>query len=230
MILYDVNKNECEYSLDKTIYLLNYNYKLYECDDKILKLYQKNLSPEYKMNYELFETLKSIDNPSLIKLDKLFISKNIINKIYSIGYTFNKIDVNKLKLIDYSLENLYKNISYLLDLVNELNKRNILIKDIKYSDVLVLENRIIIISPDKWEIRKEYKNINKKNKLEILNLLKSIIETELKENHSDYNSFINFYKYLLKPTFEKDNTLEELNIMSNKTYSLKSLLLNQKTL
>lgn len=180
----------------------NFNYafsqgdcaRVYKKDDIIFKKYYSNLK-NGRISYDIFEMLKSIDNPHLLSLlDTFYIKDEVIdyerfkNDIRSFiidAYTYKFVGEDNIDILtmptDYTLDNL----SEIEKLIEHLTSLHIQVLDLKRDNSLLTNDRIILIDPDlfnKCDIAMD--NLKAHNNIMLMILFKSIFLLSLSGDKS----------------------------------------------
>ena len=187
MVFY--NNNLDEYNLcEDSLKYINKGYcgSVYKIDgtDKILKTYNDETVSYYRINNEMFETIKALNNSHIMKIyDILYKNKeaDIIEAYIGEYIKSDNVDV-MLKETDYLLEN----IKEVEDLSQKLNEHNILLDDMTYNNVILTDSKIVLIDMDSWKNIKSSKEETKRiNKMEVLVLFKRIIQSTIAKQKYD---------------------------------------------
>ena len=144
---------------------------IYKKNNIVLKQYCYYCRPIFKIDEDLFYILKDIDNKNFVKLYKLKKSHDTIE-----GYTCEYLEPADIKIV-------YKDRYYTLDNINDLSKLverlsylGILINDAIASNVIMQNNRIVIIDPDSYNVMysMSYDELLLRNKKELLKYIKDL--------------------------------------------------------
>ena len=137
--------------------------------DIILKEYFSRVSPEWRISLDLFDILKTIDNPHFIKLFDVYtelkffdVLKAIVNssKFYVDAYTAKYYADNSVNVLWESKDYLLDNFRELELLFEIFSKNKIRTCDVKLSNSIVGKDGIVIIDPDFFVITDMGKELN----------------------------------------------------------------------
>lgn len=176
-------------------YKKNDNMKFLDCreyakvlynNEIIFKKYYSQTINEYRIKQEMFDLLKSINNPHLIELYDIYCNFNLLELVSNkIGLIPFYIDAYTAKYYPDALVNvLYENKDYILDNFRELEKlfeiftdNMICTDDIKRDNtILGGKENITIIDHDLFYRVKESKDyVSTINKKKLLKLFRSIL-------------------------------------------------------
>ena len=133
-------------------------------DNLAIKRYYEDRYPKYfgRINKDVFETLKEIDNNAFIDLHDCFSKHALIDhhrEEVVTGYTYSLVNsVDKLMIdmpMDYTLRTLYK---FRL-LLESLNGNHLVVRDAHATNVVKAEDNLVIIDPDAYYFDdKDYKD------------------------------------------------------------------------
>lgn len=151
----------------------------------IFKEYFNYTNSYCRLNSEMFDILKTIDNEHFIKLYEIYSNMTLVelfkykkNELsfmtdaYTAKYYVDDSTNVLCEHIDYILDN-FKELEILFDIFSE---NAIRANDIKRSNAIINSDSIIIIDPDTFSISQlSKKNIKILNKVKLLNLLRSIL-------------------------------------------------------
>lgn len=187
MVFYNNNLDEYNLCEDSLKYINKGNCgSVYKIDgtDKILKTYNDETVSYYRINNEMFETIKDLNNSHIMKIyDILYKNKeaDIIEAYIGEYIKSDNVDI-MLKETDYLLEN----IKEVEDLSQKLNEHNILLDDMTYNNVILTDSKIVLIDMDSWKNIKSSKEETKRiNKMEVLVLFKRIIQSTIVKQKYD---------------------------------------------
>ena len=170
--------------------------------DIIFKKYYPQTLNDCRLSVEMFDILKTIDNPHFIELLDIYHDYNFIEKLKSIigllpfsvdaytakYYSDNSIDV-LLEPKDYILEN-FRELELLISIFNE---NGICVRDLKRANTIIGKQGIVVIDPDLFYISSSsVEEISKLNRNWLLGLLRDIVYHSLlnKANCKENTNFL----------------------------------------
>lgn len=185
--------------------------ELYLQDDKrtLFKRYSTNMSANgallgfygQTISYQIFEGLKEIDNPHLVKLKERYYS--IFKDVDQIrenpetcdifGYTREYVRKEKIRLLREKKDFLLSNISGLQGLADHLTQQGIIMEFDSGSDAKMGPNGVIITNPDHFTFNEDrdfpYKPEELKvlNRWEVLYLIGELAKTEYSDLLFNYD-------------------------------------------
>jgi len=172
---------------------------IYRNDDIVFKQYYSNTSYSMRLNSDMFDLLKQIDEPHFIKLFDIYSKLNYLvmlkNKIVLSNF---KVDGYTAKYyVDNTIDVLYENKDYMLENFYELEKlfnifsdNRIITTDVRRENVVIGKNNIVVIDPDLFYFTNIINSkIELKNKEKLLKLFRSIL-VDAVSNFPLYNKYI----------------------------------------
>lgn len=174
-----------------------------ENNTQVLKKYKDPLQQtKWKIDYELFEILKHINNFHFIHLleryyDYMKYSEDSINCIkewpeWSLidAYTYDYVEEDKIDLLTMPIDYLLTNLDEMEKLFFSFAKEGITVGDLTANNVVLNQNGIVIIDPDGFSIRTirmedDYSRVLKVNREWLCDLFRSL----LNQNHSYEKTF-----------------------------------------
>ncbi len=189
-------------------------------NEMIFKEYYSQTTNEYRIKQEIFDLLKSINNPHLMELYDTYCNFNLLELVSNkIGLIPFYIDAYTAKYYpDASVNILYENKDYILDNFRELEKlfeiftdNMICTDDIKRDNTILGKENITIIDPDLFYRVKESKDyVSTTNKKKLLKLFRSILSNYARkeENCGKLISYIDTEIVNLDITSSTDVTCE----------------------
>ncbi len=183
----------------------------------ILKEYYPSTPPSQRLSTKMFDLLKEIDHPHLVKLLEIYHYCDLEQLVKSmLGIMPFIADAYTAKFYSEDKENiLHRHKDYLLDNLRELELlfqlftiNQICTNDVKRANTILTEESIVIIDPDLFlfsqDSQKELSILNKKN---LLYLLKDICLKSLKGvSLRDYQKISAFLSNELATTFVDEDT------------------------
>ena len=166
---------------------------IYKKNDIIFKKYYYYTEPRYLITEDLFDTLKEIDSPNLLKLIKLIKNHDIIE-----GYTYKYIPRDEINIVQEERYYTLDNVSDLLKLIEKFSYLRVLINDALSFNIITQKDRLVIIDPDSFNInyKKTYEEALIYNKKQLLEYIKSLylncFETKQREYYDTINKLFDF--------------------------------------
>ena len=165
--------------------------EVYLYDEFVLKKYFEDTSMFSRLKAKEFDILKDIDSPNFIKLYEIY-QKLTIRELEIYNDTKLGFSVDAYTSRYYKGDNtntLTKPVEYLLQNIRELDKlfdtfsdNSIIVADMKYGNVIINENHIILVDPDTFNYVGDTYNIDtlkELNKEQLINLIKSILTCQV---------------------------------------------------
>lgn len=163
-------------------------------DGKTLKKYFKNIDIQDRLDKDMFEFLKSVDDIHFMKLKNYKLCKLIdfemdrqVDGIKEYTYEYVKKYETK-KIIDLE-DYLMTNFKELENLAETLASYGVMMYDTASQNSIITKDNIVIIDPDYFVFCTDRERTFRHNKIEILNLFIDLISENY---HVNYNE-----KYLL---------------------------------
>lgn len=221
MIYYTKDKKELVISDD--IFYKNMNHgkcgTIYKLNDNLcLKRYDRGIYFNHcLLNTNIYEVLNKIKSDNLVDI-KMALYKNkddqYISDAYLLAYYEEKYDefleIPSDYLI-YNLENIFK-------LIKEISTYEIRLFDLKRENIILTENNIVLIDPDRWyyDFTSNTKEIEKLNINNIMAMFNEITKESLQENYFDFLVENNLYNYIISGklfplTSNKDKAIKVLS-------------------
>ena len=131
----------------KDNYILLRNYvgcaNIYK-KDNILKIYPPFIPDKFRIEEDIFNILKTINDNHFIKLEDYYKDNNKM-----IAYTAKYIEnINDFNIFNYDKELIKYNLIELKKLILLFTKLNIMIEDVCYRNYLLHKDKLVIIDPD----------------------------------------------------------------------------------
>jgi hypothetical protein len=165
-----------------------------------------------RIKREVFESLKDINHPNFIKLRDLY---HIDDKV--MGYSYDYVKSSDNLMIDMPIEYTYQNLYQLKSLLNELNKRKILIDDENYNNVIVGNDSLVIIDPDMYRIHNSEDYVRRENTSLLIGYLTTLWGEEYIKKHGiKYCKYFNYGYNLLDDYFDRYSIRDIEGDISNK--------------
>lgn len=188
---------------------------IYHNNDIVFKRYYHNTSYSMRLNSDMFDLLKQIDNPHFIKLIDIYSKMNYLVLLKNrISLSNFKVDGYTAKYYtDNTVDVLYENVNYILENFCELEKlfklfsdNKIVATDVRRDNVIIGKKDIIIIDPDLFYITNTVNSqIELKNKTKLLKLFRSIL-VDAVSNFPLYGKYIKYIDEELCNIEIKENT------------------------
>ncbi len=158
-------------------------YFLDEDNKRVFKKYYVNTLSDYRLKYSVFVILNEMRHPNIIcPLEDYYDSKpDDLKPSIMAGYTYDYIIGHAVDLLyrpkDYLLENL-RSIEKLFD---QLAKEGVQVSDLKPDNVVLNENRIVIIDPDCFQKmpKEAIKYTSRMNKRLLLYLMRDLLSKNM---------------------------------------------------
>ena len=137
--------------------------------DIVFKRYFRNASTLHKMKPEIFNILRTIDNPHFIKLIDTYCKMNPFSLMsYKQGRKDFTIDAYTAKYyVDDYINILFENTDYILDNFRELEELfqifsecGLYLFDLRRKNSILRKDGIVIIDPDNYMVEDDLKKIN----------------------------------------------------------------------
>lgn len=180
MILYDKNHNKLD-----TDFFTYYDTqlpgkcsKVYIKDDKLLKIYNNDTSIKKIMKKDMFNKLKELDIPNVIKLyDYYFMFDDFLSRLWIDAYTMDFIDRDETNLLYSDIDYICEMALKLEEVAKILAKNHITIFDSHEGNIIFKKNDVTIIDQDQFYFNYllPYQLLFIKNKKEILNYIRSTL-------------------------------------------------------
>lgn len=194
------------------------------CDNStVFKIYKKDTLPDCRINNEIFDILKDINNPNFVKLYETYTSISLYKKLLShIHPTEFRVDAYTSKFyqkedidpISISKDYLLSNLDEIERLFDELAKYKIKVEDVNQKNTIYTKDSIVIIDPDLFCIY-EYPiaSIKVWNKISLLKLFKSIINYSNSLYFTEKNNYLDWIKdnFHLHEINENTNITKEIS-------------------
>lgn len=158
---------------------------VYKCGNQCIKLYNQTMNMSWnRLSKVMYKKLKAIPNPSLVNItDILYKEKQdyIVN-----GYIMDYYQKTDDDILEYPTEYLLRNAHNFLEISANCSSKKIKLLDIRMANVLITKNNLVLIDPDKWEIKGnlDYFELEKINSSIVISLLDDIICKYLNKYHS----------------------------------------------
>ena len=148
--------------------------EVYKCDDLAIKIYDSATYDCDNIHIDIFEDLRDIDLPGFLKLvdystvmcrkEKLSKKRdyNVDEKEVINAYSSKFIEASKEKMIDKPIEYTLNTLYEFKKVLDELNKRKILISDPHNENVIINDNNLVIIDPDLYRYHPNPDKMNNK--------------------------------------------------------------------
>lgn len=174
---------------------------IYKKNGIVLKQYYYYSEPKYLITEELFDTLKEIDSPNILRLIKLVKSHDVIE-----GYKYHYVERDDIKIVYENNSYTIDNVNDLLKLIDKFNYLRILINDALCCNIITQKNRLVIIDPDSYNIdyKKTYDEVSLHNKKQLLEYIKSLYLSCFLGHSKDYYDAINL---LFNFSIDKDTDI-----------------------
>lgn len=192
-------------------------------DNKIIfKIYDEDLPLKYKIQPDIFNVLKEINNPHFIKLYDLYMHVNLLERflylIHSINfmvdcYTAKYYKKEKLDPMFMDKEYLLNSLYEIEKIFNELAINKIKVSDIKKNNTVYTNDSIVIIDPDFFRFSTEsQEDIKKWNKRNIITLFESILLSPSEITLDERDKLRKWYidNPLIRKVYNANNATDEI--------------------
>lgn len=180
-MLYNSKGIECNFD-DYVYFNQGTCAKIFRKDDTLLKIYKYDCKYRNIISKNMFETLKTIDNDCIVKLDDYYHYYDEL-KIFGFidAYTMYNVKNDYIKLLDSPLEYLKSCLDGFEKLSKELSKERVVMFDTNPYNIVFNNEKGVIIDPDKFYFNnfRTYKNTLIKNRIAILEYIKSYMLKEI---------------------------------------------------
>ena len=181
--------------------------EIYVQDDLAIKKYYDDKCPKYfgRLDKNVFETLKTIDSNSFIKLIDYYSKEDYVGNDYQevlTGYTYKYVnEINQLMIdmpMGYTLNTLYE---FRL-LLEYLNGNHLIVREANARNVVKSEKNLVIIDPDSYC----FDDVNYKDNLKMLNNYVSKLWFQEYGSYSfdDYQKIAELFNYKDSDTYLKE--------------------------
>ena len=202
MIFYDKNNNKVtipDEVLTKIISNKGNCGTIYRLNKELcFKYYNKTEIADFILNEDMFQALKTINNPSLVNIKQLLYKdkeSKFKAKAYILEYYQSVYDNILTVPSEYLLDSLEK----ILKLAEELSKENIRVFDLRESNIILTNKNIVLIDPDRWyfNIIENEKSIEKSNINNITGFFQNIIRDNLNKTEREFLIKNNLFDYVI---------------------------------
>lgn len=189
MVLYDYNGNEYEFDLSNKIGD-GFCGNVYRYDNEFVLKQYRDLCPNcLRLKRNIYDAIKEINSPHVVEIinllykNKIEKSKNSLiglrNKPIS-GYTCKYIKPDKVDILTTPTEYLIYNMNELNKVFTEFSKRNIRANDVKIENVVMKNDKIVLIDLDLFhKVMIKDKNLERLNQIELLRLFRDIVSDSI---------------------------------------------------
>lgn len=206
----DVLNNEVGHGVCATVYRYS--------EDLCFKRYDRGIT--LKINFldtTVYEDLKNIINPNLVDIKELLYEDRNY-KYTADAYLLSYYDEIYKNFLEVPTEYFLYNIEEIFKLLEEMSKYKIRLDDSKRKNIILTENNIILIDPDRWyyEFKYSEKEIERLNINNIMAMFSEVTRESLKDNHLDFLIENNLYDYVISSklfplTGSKDRAMKVLS-------------------
>ncbi len=167
-------------------------------DSLCFKRYDRNIQNEvYFLGTDIYKVLSQINSPNLVDIKELLFKdkeKRNVADAYILKYYIETYE----SLLERPTEYLLTNMEGIFSLLKEISNYEIRIRDLKRENLIFTDKHIVLIDPDWWYFYKlNKKEILKLNINNIMGLFNRLIETDLRNNYSDFFTNNNLYEYVV---------------------------------
>ena len=142
--IYDVKEDSLTYldhGLTANIYFME--------DKRLLKRYYAYTSKLVKLDEDIFTLLKELNNPNIVKIHEMLFDEP---SLYKTGYIMDYIKPDNVDYLTNISSIFLEHIHEIEKVVDRLSKERVRVMDLKNSNVIITNNGMIIIDPDKYRI------------------------------------------------------------------------------
>ena len=142
--IYDVKEDSLTYldhGLTANIYFME--------DKRLLKRYYAYTSKLVKLDEDIFTLLKELNDPSIVKIHEMLFDQP---SLYKTGYIMDYIKPDNIDYLTNISSIFLEHIHEIEKVVDRLSKERVRVMDLKNSNVIITNNGMIIIDPDKYRI------------------------------------------------------------------------------
>ena len=142
--IYDVKEDSLTYldhGLTANIYFME--------DKRLLKRYYAYTSKLVKLDEDIFTLLKELNNPNIVKIHEMLFDEP---SLYKTGYIMDYIKPDNVDYLTNISSIFLEHIHEIEKVVDRLSKERVRVMDLKNSNVVITNNGMIIIDPDKYRI------------------------------------------------------------------------------
>ena len=158
---------------------------VYKYGNQCIKLYDQPMNMSWnRLPKTMYQKLKTIPNPSLVNITDILYKEKSDYVVE--GYIMDYYEKNDDDILEYPTEYLLRNAHNFLEISANCSSKKIRLLDIRMPNVLITKNNIVLIDPDKWEIKNKlnYFELEKINSSILISLLDDIICQYLNKYHS----------------------------------------------
>lgn len=142
--IYDVKEDSLTYldhGLTANIYFME--------DKRLLKRYYAYTSKLVKLDEDIFTLLKELNDPNIVKIHEMLFDEP---SLYKTGYIMDYIKPDNVDYLTNISSIFLEHIHEIEKVVDRLSKERVRVMDLKNSNVVITNNGMIIIDPDKYRI------------------------------------------------------------------------------
>ena len=194
--------------------------KVYKYNNNALKIYNDDTADNIRLKIKQFEQFKTITNPHFIRLIKVFPFK--INQNFLVdAYESSFYEKDSTSIIEKPIDYLLDNIAEIEMLLTYLTNEHILTHDLRYHNVILQKNNIVLIDPDSFYFYTDStRYIGNKNKENLVTLINTILYHSIMEY--DEEIYNNWDKVLFRySSYEKINVTHCISKTLKKYNTLK---------
>lgn len=202
MIFYDKNNNKVtipDEVLTKIISNKGNCGTIYRLNKELcFKYYNKTDVANFILNEEMFKSLKSINNSSLVNIKQL-LYKNRESKYKAKAYILEYYQSAYDNILTVPSEYLLSSLEKILILAKELSKEKIRVFDLREENIILAAKNIVLIDPDRWyfNIIESERSIEKSNINNITGFFQNIIKDSLNKTEREFLIENNLFDYVI---------------------------------
>jgi len=185
MIFYDYNGNEHEFDLSNRIGN-GWCGEVYQYESElVLKKYRDLCHKRLRLKKDVYDIVKDINSPHIVEINELLFKKKREDSIFSVlglenvavdAYTCKYIKADAIDILNTPTEYLIHNMNELSKLFTELSRHGVRVEDLKASNTIIQEDKIVLIDFDLFhKVLMTNKRLDRLNQLDLLLLFKEII-------------------------------------------------------
>lgn len=202
--MYDIHGHLQTFKLEEPFSNKGGSANVYLIDDKkiVFKKYKNKMVLYRVIDFEIFDFLKACDNPHIFNLLETYYCRDgilkkmklrcIPKKVLIDAYTYEYVETSRERLIDRPTDYFLTNLSELESFLDYLANYHILVHDLSVDNVILNENRMVLIDPDMFRFRTDIsrERIRFLNRKALLELYENIIIYERKRNELELETLL----------------------------------------
>ncbi len=155
----------------------------------VLKKYRDFCSGRLRLKKDIYDIVKELDSKYIVEFkDLLFKDKDAKAKTPIDGYTCRYVRPEMVDILSMPTDYLTDNIDEISKVFAELSNRGVRVSDLKGSNVIIQNDKIVLIDIDLFHrVRTGKKKLNRLNQLDLLYLFKEILSDSVYEYEHNFN-------------------------------------------